>query len=52
MAQWQSFLGLIVGGENHGIHAVVVPYRDAEGNLLRGVTVKDCGYKMGFKWRG
>ena len=42
------FAQLIVAGENHGIHAVVVPYRDSEGNLLRGVTVKDCGYKMGL----
>jgi acyl-CoA oxidase len=39
---------LIVGGVNHGIHAVVVPYRDKKGELLRGVTVKDCGYKMGL----
>jgi acyl-CoA oxidase len=39
---------LIVGGVNHGIHAVVVPYRDKNGELLRGVTVKDCGYKMGL----
>ncbi|MDZ7876695.1 MAG: acyl-CoA dehydrogenase, partial [Saprospiraceae bacterium] len=42
------FAQLIVGGVNHGIHAVIVPYRDKNGNLLRGVTVKDCGYKMGL----
>jgi acyl-CoA oxidase len=42
------FAQLIVGGVNHGIHAVVVPYRDKNGILLRGVTVKDCGYKMGL----
>jgi acyl-CoA oxidase len=42
------FAQLIVKGFNHGIHAVIVPYRDAEGQLLRGITVKDCGYKMGL----
>lgn len=42
------FAQLIVGDINHGIHAIVVPYRDAEGQLLRGITVKDCGYKMGL----
>ena len=42
------FAQLIVEGVNHGIHAVVVPYRDKNGVLLRGVTVKDCGYKMGL----
>jgi acyl-CoA oxidase len=42
------FAQLIVGKENHGIHAIVVPYRDKNGELLRGVTVKDCGYKMGL----
>ena len=39
---------LIVGGVNHGIHAVVVPYRDKNGDLQGGITVKDCGYKMGL----
>jgi acyl-CoA oxidase len=42
------FAQLIVGGMNHGIHAIVVPYRDKNGELLRGITVKDCGYKMGL----
>jgi acyl-CoA oxidase len=42
------FAQLIVDGKNHGIHAVVVPYRDSNGQLLRGITVKDCGYKMGL----
>jgi acyl-CoA oxidase len=42
------FAQLIVNGFNYGIHAVIVPYRDADGQLLRGVTVKDCGYKMGL----
>ena len=42
------FAQLIVGEMNHGIHAIVVPYRNAAGEILRGVTVKDCGYKMGL----
>jgi acyl-CoA oxidase len=42
------FAQLIVDGINHGIHAVVVPYRDKNGEILRGITVADCGYKMGL----
>jgi len=42
------FCQLIVEGESHGVHAVLVPLRDKDGNLLQGVTVKDCGYKMGL----
>jgi acyl-CoA oxidase len=42
------FAQLIVAGENHGIHAVLVPYRDADGQLLPGIEAEDCGYKMGL----
>jgi acyl-CoA oxidase len=42
------FAQLIVDGVSHGIHAVLVPYRDAAGNLLPGITVRDCGYKLGL----
>ena len=42
------FCQLIVDGNNHGVHCVLVPIRDEEGNTLTGVTVKDCGYKMGL----
>lgn len=42
------FCQLIVAGKNHGVHAVLVPLRDANHELLPGVTVKDCGYKMGL----
>ena len=42
------FCQLIVKGENHGVHAVLVPLRDMEGNLLEGRTVKDNGYKLGL----
>ena len=42
------FAQLIVNGENHGVHAVLVPLRDKDHNLLPGVKVKDCGYKLGL----
>jgi acyl-CoA oxidase len=42
------FAQLIVDGENHGVHALVVPLRDGEGNLLPGITVEDNGYKLGL----
>jgi acyl-CoA oxidase len=42
------FAQLIVDGVGHGIHAVLVPYRDAAGQVLPGIRVQDCGYKMGL----
>jgi acyl-CoA oxidase len=42
------FAQLVVNGEQHGIHALLVPYRDAAGNLLPGIRVTDSGYKMGL----
>ena len=42
------FTQLIVAGENYGVHAVLAPMRDKAGNLLPGVRVEDCGYKMGL----
>jgi len=42
------FAQLIVNGESHGIHAILVPIRDDKGEMMSGVTIKDCGYKMGL----
>lgn len=42
------FCQLMVNGENHGIHAVLVPLRDENHQTLAGITVKDNGYKMGL----
>ena len=42
------FCQLIVNGESHGVHAVVVPIRGAEGHTLPGIRVEDNGYKMGL----
>ena len=42
------FAQLIINGENHGVHAILVPMRDEQGTLLKGVRVEDCGYKLGL----
>ena len=42
------FAQLIVNGENHGVHAVVVPLRDDQHELLPGIRVMDNGYKLGL----
>ena len=42
------FCQLIVDGESQGVHAVVVPVRDANHNVLPGVRVEDNGYKLGL----
>ena len=42
------FAQLQVGGENHGVHALLVPIRDREGGPLEGVRIEDCGEKMGL----
>ncbi len=33
---------------NHGVHCVLVPIRDPDGNDLPGVTTSDCDYKGGL----
>ncbi|CAA0134625.1 Acryloyl-CoA reductase (NADH) [Mycolicibacterium vanbaalenii] len=35
-------------GEGHGVHCLIVPIRDEEGNDLPGVTTSDCHYKGGL----
>jgi acyl-CoA oxidase len=42
------FAQLVVDGEPHGVHALVVPLRDADGALLPGVRIEDSGEKMGL----
>ena len=39
---------LLVRGRNHGVHVVLVPIRDSEGNDLPGVTTGDQGLKGGL----
>jgi len=42
------FAKLIIDGKDYGVSAFVVPLRDKQGNLTTGVTIKDCGRKMGL----
>jgi acyl-CoA oxidase len=42
------FAQLIVGGESRGVHALFVPLRDEDGNVLPGVRIEDCGAKLGL----
>src|SRR5580704_4803020 len=42
------FAQLIVAGESHGVHVLVVPIRDENGNVHDGVRIEDCGEKMGL----
>src|SRR3954469_24048714 len=42
------FAQLVVGGESQGVHALLVPIRDDEGNVLPGVRIEDCGAKLGL----
>ena len=42
------FAQLVVGGETHGVHCLLVPIRDEAGTALPGVTLSDCGPKLGL----
>ncbi|RRO13729.1 acyl-CoA oxidase [Saccharopolyspora rhizosphaerae] len=42
------FAQLIVGGQSHGVHALLVPIRDEAGNACAGVRIEDCGRKAGL----
>ncbi|MBV8929532.1 MAG: acyl-CoA dehydrogenase family protein, partial [Mycobacteriaceae bacterium] len=47
------FAQLITAGpdeepESHGVHCVLVPIRDEQGNDMPGVTTSDCDYKGGL----
>ncbi|WP_299056557.1 acyl-CoA dehydrogenase [uncultured Nocardioides sp.] len=41
------FAQLHVGGEDQGVHALVVPIR-VDGETAPGVRIEDCGHKMGL----
>jgi acyl-CoA oxidase len=42
------FAQLIAGGEERGVHALLVPLRDEHGGPLPGVRIEDCGPKLGL----
>jgi acyl-CoA oxidase len=42
------FAKLIVDGKDYGVNAFLVPLRDKQGKVAAGVTIEDCGKKMGL----
>src|SRR4051812_41487180 len=42
------FAQLVVGGEERGVHALLVPLRDDDGTALPGIRLEDCGAKLGL----
>ncbi len=42
------FCQLHVGGEPRGVHCLLVRIRDDEGHPVEGVTITDCGHKLGL----
>ncbi len=42
------FAKLIIDGKDYGVTAFVVPIRNKIGALEQGVTIKDCGRKLGL----
>ncbi len=43
-----TFAKLIVDGKDYGVSAFLVPLRDISGKTLPGITIEDCGHKMGL----
>ncbi|WP_420577711.1 acyl-CoA dehydrogenase [Ekhidna sp.] len=42
------FAKLIVDDVDYGVNAFVVPLRDEKGKTMPGITIEDCGRKMGL----
>lgn len=42
------FAQLLVDGQGHGVHAVLVPIRNEDGSTAAGVRIEDCGEKEGL----
>lgn len=42
------FAQLIIGADNHGVCALLVPMRDKTGKVLPGIRIEDCGEKQGL----
>src|SRR4051794_18070224 len=42
------FAQLITGGQERGVHALLVPIRDEHGEPCEGVRLEDCGAKLGL----
>lgn len=42
------FAKLIIDGIDYGVNAFIVPLRDQNNKSLKGITIGDCGLKMGL----
>lgn len=42
------FAKLVIDGKDYGVNAFVVPLRDENLKVLKGITIGDCGPKMGL----
>ncbi|CAN5395614.1 acyl-CoA dehydrogenase [soil metagenome] len=42
------FAKLVIDGHDYGVNAFIVPLRNKVKELLPGITIKDCGRKMGL----
>ena len=42
------FAQLVVAGETHGVHCLLVPIRAEDGTPMPGVAISDCGPKLGL----
>jgi acyl-CoA oxidase len=42
------FAKLLIDGKDYGVNAFIVPIRDENMNVTIGVTIEDCGEKMGL----
>ena len=42
------FAKLIIGEIDYGVNAFIVPIRDSNSHVLKGITINDCGLKMGL----
>ena len=42
------FAKLLIDGKDYGVNAFLVPLRDKNGKTLKGVSIEDCGEKMGL----
>lgn len=42
------FAKLIIDGKDYGVSAFVVSLRDKQGKILPGISIEDCGRKMGL----
>lgn len=42
------FAKMIIDGKDHGVSAFIVPIRDKDKNVPKGIEISDCGHKMGL----